>query len=327
VFVLNNRLYKDKIPYVKSSCRSGNYLYTANFSQQEEALCRMELKYLFNSHLENKHFFTSEYVDPSRSPFIKHCISIRYEGSRLEDIIQQLINDNFYAENFKVYYINLENEILSFHKSREIEYSIGLNIKGNAKMKNPEVVFGIAKASGKWVFGECESNEYSWQSHKIKPYSYSNALNVEVSRALVNIAAGNNNITLVDPCCGIGTVVIEALSMGINIKGHEINPHIGGNAKENLKHFGFKDVITIGDMNAIDCHFNAAIVDLPYGLFTSATLAQQVNIIKCVRKITDKMLLITFENMDKQIIDSGFEIMDRCSVTKGKFTRYVSLCN
>lgn len=324
---MNTRLYKHKIPYIKSNFRSEQYLYTTNFSAYEKQLCEMEIKYLFNIFLKNKHFFSSKYVDPSRSPFIKHCISIKYTGSTLEDILEQIIRDSFYADNFKVFYIHIENETLSFHESRKIEYAIGMNIKGEAEMKNPEIVFGITKVSGKWVFGECESNDFSWQSHRIKPYSYSNALNIEVSRALVNIAVSNNkDITLIDPCCGIGTVIIEALSMGINISGYEINPSIGTNAKKNLEHFEFQDVITIGDMNSIINHFDAAIVDLPYGLFTPTTIEQQINIIKCVRRIADKMVLITFEDMDRYIINSGFSIIDRCSVSKGKFVRYINVC-
>ena len=324
---MNSRLYKDKIPCLKNNSRTGNYLYTTNFSAQEESLCKMEIKYLFHLSMKNKHFFTNQYESPSRSPFIKHCISIQYSSPKLEDLIQQLVNDNFYAEKYKIYYIKVEEENIGFHESREIEYSVGMNIKGNAEMNNPKVIFGITKVSGKWFFGECESNDYSWQLHKIKPFSYSNALNVEVSRALVNIAVGNDKgCTLVDPCCGIGTVVIEALSQGIDIKGYELNKHIGTNAKENLKHFKLRDVITIGDMNSIETHYNSAIVDLPYGLFTNATLEQQINIIKCARRISTKMVLISFEDMSRYIIDSGFSVKDKCSISKGKFVRYVTVC-
>ena len=40
---------------------------------------------------------------------------------------------------------------------------------------------------------------------------------------------------MIDPCCGIGTVVIEALEQGIDIKGYELVYKIGMNAK--LKFF------------------------------------------------------------------------------------------
>ena len=41
-----------------------------------------------------------------------------------------------------------------------------------------------------------------------------------MARALVNIAMKDNEEgTLIDPCCGVGTVVIEALDLGIKVKG------------------------------------------------------------------------------------------------------------
>ena len=114
---------------------------------------------------------------------------------------------------------------------------------------------------------ECESNESDWLSHNKKPFSYCNALKVNVSRALVNIAVGNNLTTrVIDPCCGIGTVLIEALSLGIDIKGYELNPYIGENAKRNLEYFGYEDIVTIDNMINIQDKFDVAIVDLPYGL-------------------------------------------------------------
>ena len=163
--------------------------------------------------------------------------------------------------------------------------------------------------------------------HDHKPFSYSNALKVNVSRALVNIAVGNNlNCKVVDPCCGVGTVLIEALSMGIDIKGYEINPNIGANAKENLQYFEYEDVITICDMSTITDKFDVAIVDLPYGVFTKTTPEEQLSIIANTRKIANRLVLIAFNNMDEQVVSSGFTIEDKFIISKGKFKRLVSIC-
>jgi tRNA G10 N-methylase Trm11 len=164
--------------------------------------------------------------------------------------------------------------------------------------------------------------------HNIKPFSYSNALKVNVSRALVNIAVGNNiGSNVVDPCCGIGTVIIEAISMQINIKGYELNSYIAENAKANLRYFGFDDVITIGDMHDIDQKFDVAIVDLPYGIFTKVTSEEQLAIMSTARRIATKMVIITFEDMKQQIISVGFHIDDRCTVSKGTFERHIFICS
>lgn len=304
------------------------YLYTTNYSTDEESLCKLEMKCLFNNQPDDKYFFSETYVDPSRSPFIKKCISMMYTGDTLKEIVDQIIIDKLTSINYKVSYIKSPDDDMGFHEGRRIEFEVGFNILGEAEMKNPETVFGITKVSNKWIFGECESNTSDWLLHNKKPFSYSNALKVNVSRALVNLAVGNNlDCSVVDPCCGIGTVLIEAISMQINIRGYEINPYIGKNAKTNLKYFGYEDVITIGDMKDIQKKFNVAIVDLPYNIFTQITPDQQLSIIDNTRKIADRMVIITFEDMEEQIISVGFHINDRCTVSKGRFKRHIYLCD
>ena len=115
--------------------------------------------------------------------------------------------------------------------------------------------------------------------------------------------------------------------MHINIKGYEINPLIGKNAKTNLRYFGYEDVITIGDMNDIQNKYDVAIVDLPYGIFTQITTAQQLAIMNSTRRIAAKMVIVTFDDMEEQIKSVGFQIDDRCSVSKGTFQRHIYICS
>lgn len=304
------------------------YLYTTNYSSDEESLCKMEIKCLFNGSLHEKYLFSDIYVDPSRSPFIKKCISIMYTGETMEQIIEQISTDKLTIEKYKVAYINATHENIGFHERRRIEFEIGFSILGEAEMKNPETIFGITKIANTWIFGKCESNISEWLLRNKKPFSYSNALKVNVCKALVNIAVGNNlKCSVVDPCCGIGTVLIEAIAMCINIKGYEINPLIGKNAKTNLRYFGYEDVITIGDINDIKDKFDVAIVDLPYGIFTQITSSEQLAIMGSARRIAAKMVIITFENMVDQITSVGFHIDDRCTVSKGTFERHIYICS
>ncbi|MCJ7689660.1 MAG: SAM-dependent methyltransferase, partial [Clostridiaceae bacterium] len=135
------------------------------------------------------------------------------------------------------------------------------------------------------------------------------------------------NCSIVDPCCGIGTVLIEAISMNLNIKGYEINAYIGKNAKTNLRYFGYEDVITIGDMHDIKEKFDVAIVDLPYNIFTQITPGEQLAIMESTRRIAEKMVIITFEDMVMQINSVGFHIDDRCTVSKGTFERHIFICS
>lgn len=306
---------------------SRRYLYCINYPVFEEELCKMEMRCLFGKNPSEKYLFSDVYINISRSPFIKDMISIVYEEDSLEKILQNIIEDEISYDDFKVCYIKLENGGVNYEERLRSISKIGYVITGEPKMHNPKIMLGITKVNGKWIFGKYERNDYEWHIHDSKPYSYSNSLSMRVARALVNIAVKNNlACKLIDPCCGVGTVVIEAISMGINIIGYEINKSIAENARRNLEFFGYENVITNGDMNNIEEKYDVAIIDLPYGLFTPTTIDEQTALIRTARRISQKLIIVTFENMDEYITDAGFNIIDRSCVSKGKFKRYISIC-
>lgn len=307
--------------------QSNLYFYTANYPKYEESLAAMEIKCLFAQDVKEKHLFSDFYIPTSRSAFLKECISVIYTGDTLEEIVHQIEQDKLHYDNFKVRYVKHEDDTVAYEDRLRADSAIGFVIVGAAKLHDPDIILGVTHVDGRWIFGEYEKNNMEWQSREIKPYNYSNALGVRTARAVVNLAVAHDmNSKVIDPCCGIGTVVMEALSMNINIKGCEINPLVGANAKKNLQYFGFKDVITIGDMHEITEKFDTAIVDLPYGLFNPTTLEIQTNIIKTARRLADRAVIITMENMDDLMKAAGFTIANKCHVSKGKFTRYINIC-
>lgn len=303
-------------------------LYILNYPEYEEELCKLEMRRIFNANIKSKYLFSEEIIDPSRSPFIKECIEIIYKEDSLEEIIDCIVKDSLEFPEFKVNFIRLKKNEVSYSERLSAMKKIGLSVKGNVDVHNAKIVLGVIKIEGKWVFGIYRKNDCIWHNHDKKPHSYSNALSIRVARALVNIAVGRNiNKKVIDPCCGVGTVVIEGLSMGIDITGYEINQQIARNAKENLKELNYDIKIVKGDMNNIDEKYDVAIIDLPYGLFTKTTREEQINIIKKSREISKEAVIISSEDMDKIIESQGFKIIDRGYVTKNNFKRYITVCN
>lgn len=304
------------------------YFYVINYPTYEKSLCEMEMKYLFERIPKEKYFFSNRYINPSRSPFIKHNIKVIYNEETLQDIIDKIKANKLCYENFKVCYIKLEKGNVDYNERLRSLKEIGLVITGLPNMQEPDITLGVSVVNGRWIFGVYKKNDYKWHEHDNKPFSYSNALGLKVAKSVVNIAVGNNlNSTLVDPCCGVGTVVIEALDLGIDVKGYEINKSIAKNAKKNLKFFGFdEEIISNKDMHTLNEKYDIAIVDIPYGLFTSTTLKEQMDIMKTARRLANRLVIVTSEDMDSHIIECGFEIIDKCHVNKNKFKRYITIC-
>lgn len=301
------------------------YLYSISHANGEEELFEMEMKYLFNTNPNRKYFISEFYIDVNRSPFVKTCIDIKLTSDTLEEMVNKIKSQEISYDDFKVKYIDTESN-MEFNEKHRIEGIIGYVIKGYAKIKDPEIMIGITYAEGKWIFGEYLKNQGIWNHHNNRPCPYSTSLPTKVSRAIVNIVVGRDTSTkVVDPCCGIGTVVIEALSMGVNIKGYDINPKVVEGAKRNLSFFDYPDVINEGDIRKIEDKYDSAIIDIPYGLATKTTSEIQKGIINSARRITNKLVLVSLDEMDREIFAAGFSIVDKCTVHKGVFKRYITI--
>ena len=315
---------------IKSECENtpSKYFYFINCSEMEKELCNMEMRSIFGKEIKEKYLFSEKNFDPSRSPFIKLQIKSIYIEKNLEDIINKIEEDKISYDDFKVNYIKSEDGDVPYKERLKAVREIGFVIIGFSDIHNPKIELAITKVKDKWIFGELIKNNYKWQRHNDKPHSYSNAVPLRMARALVNIAVGDNrDLTLVDPCCGVGTVVIEALDLGINVKGYEISKPIACNARNNIEFLGYnREIITSGDMHNINEVFDVAIVDIPYGLFSPVTLKEQVDIINTSRRIARKLVIITFEDMDNLITSAGFKIVEKCYMTKGNMMRQISIC-
>ena len=300
------------------------YLYIIKYPEYEKELCKMELRSLFGVDTDKLYMYSDINVDPSRSPFIKERIEILDCKDNIEDI---KISSTIY-NRFKVLFQNISDEHIEYNLKLKAIKDIAYRIQGEPDIHNPNFIFAITYHRGKWIFGKYQKNDLVWHIHESKPNNYSNALGIRTARALVNIAIGNDlNKSLIDPCCGIGTVVIEALSMVIDVRGYEIKKQIAARARRNLEFFGYDmNYINNGDINELQVKSDVAIIDLPYGFFTPISLEEQVNIIRSARRITDKLILVDFEDMKKIIEEAGFTIIETAIISKGKFKRIVHKC-
>ena len=307
---------------------NGSFLYFINYQDNERELCKMEMRCLFNREINEKYFFSDIDINASKSPFIKSKIKIIYSDESLDRMVRKIKEDNLSYDDFKVSYVKSEQGDVQYEDRLEATRKIGFVVNGYPDMHKPRNPLAVTKINGLWIFGEYERNDFKRQKHNDKPYSYSNALGLRMARALVNIAMKDNEEgTLIDPCCGVGTVVIEALDLGIKVKGCEISKQIAYNARENVEFLGYlRDTIVCYDMHKIKDKYDSAIIDIPYGLFSPVTLEEQKAIIHTARNICEKMVIVTFEDMEKFIVEAGFSVIDKCVVPKGNFKRHILVC-
>ena len=307
------------------------FIYTYSCTPEELSLCHMEMRSLFGSETDMPILKSSIQVDPSRSPFIKERIDVMFEGNTIEEIVEQVTQVQLEQETFRVHFVKIndleKSAKINFEHRREIERSIGLQIQGEPDLDHPDVIFGIVTLGGRWYFGKYHKSESLWFHHLKKPAEYSTALSTRVARAIVNIAVPNPiGIDVIDPCCGIGTVLVEALSMGINIVGRDINPLATKGTRENIAYFGYKGDVMTGPISDVSNNYDVAIIDMPYNIVTYVTREEQLAMLQHARRFTKKLVVVTIEKIDEMIMEAGFKIIDRCEVKKTAFSRQVVLC-
>lgn len=307
------------------------YIYTFASYEDERSLCTLEMRSLFGNESQTGILESEAKIDPSRSPFIKERITVMYEAENFQHLLNQVETLQVKGETFKVIYVKTgspaKTKEAGFENRRAMEKEIGLHINGIADIHHPNRLFAVMHVNGRWVFGDYVKGESVWFRHQQKPHSYSTALNTRVARAVVNIAIPDPcGIKAIDPCCGIGTVLIEALSMGIDIAGSDRNPLVLGGTRENIAYFGYSCEVKLTDIRDITNHYDVAIIDLPYNLCSVITPAEQLEMLQSARKFAEKVVVVTVEPIDEILIKAGFAFKDRAVVKKGTFKREVIVC-
>ncbi|MEW9701075.1 TRM11 family methyltransferase [Paenibacillus sp. SI8] len=314
------------------------YVYTYACHEDEQALCELELRTLLGAEVGARYVTSARCIEPSRSPFLKLRLDVLFEAGSLEELASRLETLTVQGSTFKVVFAETDTAV-SYDRQREIERELGRHLRGKAEMRRPEQWFAVTELGSRWLFGDCSFGEAVWLQHQQKPQNYSTALSTRVARAVVNIAVPEAAGTRVlDPCCGIGTVLIEAMSMGIDIIGCDMNPLAVRGARVNLKHFGMPDVVKLADMRTLSWadgtesltspggRYDALILDMPYNLCSKLPEDEQLQMLVSARRLAGRAVIITTEQIDPLVAQAGFRIAERCVVRKGKFSRQILIC-
>lgn len=306
------------------------YIYTFSYDNAESELCKLESRCIFNAEEKNRLLSSDIKIDPSSSAYIKKRLDIISFSDDFAALISTIKKEGICAEDFKIEYLVVDGDTTEYairlKKLREIGYSID----GDTDYHHPKITYALCYYEGIWRFGILHKDDFAWHKHKQKPCSYSNSINMSIAKALVNIAAkANKENKLLDACCGVGTIMLEACFSGNSIEGCDINAKICQDARKNLAHFNYTAPVYYSDIKDISTRYDAAIIDLPYNLFSRATDSAILHIIESTAKITNRLVIVSTSDISNLISNTGFKLTDYCSAGKrGKthFARKIWVC-
>ncbi len=307
-----------------------NHIYSFNYNKNESDLCKLESRQIFNTEEKNKLLFSDIKIDPSSSALIKKRLDIISYSEEYSILLNKIEVEKISIEGSKIEYLVLNGDKTEYAERLKKLKDIGYIAEGIPDYYNPITTYGLCCYEAVWYFGVLIKNNFAWHKHNEKPRSYSNSIGVNIAKALVNIAAKADKAkTLIDACCGVGTITLEACFAGYNIEGCDINEKIYNHAQENLAHFGYKAKIYCSDIKNISKNYAAAVIDLPYNLYSYATDSQILHIIKSTAEITNRIVIVSTSDISDIIDKAKLRISDFCSVSKlGKlnFVRKIWVC-
>ena len=306
------------------------HIYSFKYDYHHNDLCKLESRQLFEAEEKNELLFSNIKIDPSISPFIKSRFDVLLTSVSYKDLLQSIKNENIHMDDFKVEYLVLDGDSTEYPERLNKLKDVGFSIEGDPDYKNPSIIYSICKYNHIWYFGVLIKNDNTWKEHKKKPHSFSNSIAMDVAKTLVSIGSkGNKEIKLLDACCGVGTVILEACISGFNITGCDINPKSSIHTEKNLAHFDYTAKIYNEDIKDHSKKYDVAIIDLPYNLYSHSDDTNTLKIISSTAKLSDRIIIVSIVNIEPIINTAGLKVTDSCTVEKrgrSTFARTIWVC-
>jgi tRNA G10 N-methylase Trm11 len=225
------------------------------------------------------------------------------------------------AERFRIEYSCL-SERVTVHKQDAI-LAIADAINGAPDLAHPQRRFLIIVQDDRFILGEIlVEAERSYQKHDGKPYRTSSSLPSQLARALVNLVYPAR--TILDPCCGTGSILLEACATGVTAFGMDHNPKMVGMTRRNLLHFGYQTVVQRGDARQCTQTVEAIVTDLPYGRFLEHDEDNIKAILRQMAILAPLGIYLAEQDISTWLQEAGYSKIDVLRVRKrAGMTRFV----
>ena len=303
-----------------------SYMYLTAIPNQDAELINAECRALTGHAPSSYGIAISERcVDVKRGAYVKSCTEILFEAGSLAEICGQIKSAELHAEDFRVSVVRFPRNL--HVDTMKIAHSVGGLIGGRVCLTEPRVIFLMVVTSEKIWFGRLLSeSDGGWVSHQKRPYTTSSSLPTRLARAMINLIACPDD-RLLDPCCGTGTIVLEAAQMGMEAVGYDINPNMVDATRANLTHYGLNATVYLGDAGQISEHFDVVATDLPYGIMLTSDITRDKKILQNLHRISAKAVFVDVRDLSGQLVNLGYNIKQVIHAPKYSIVRRIFITN
>jgi len=257
-----------------------------------------------------------------RGAYVLRGVHLLARADNLDALVNKISSMTIPADDFHIEVVQLKRgERVS---ERQTILALADVLLGNPNLDAPRHRFVALNRVDGLYFGEIVvESDHCYKQHASKPYHMSSSLSSQMARALVNLTAPSA-ATILDPCCGTGSILLEAQSLGLTAYGCDINPRMVGMSKKNLDHFGYTDDVQL--LNAQECQqqADAVVTDLPYGRFQIMEESNIRGILEQCALLAPEGIFVAGEDLTSWMEESGYEQIEVYKVMKfNEFKRFI----
>jgi tRNA (guanine10-N2)-dimethyltransferase len=158
--------------------------------------------------------------------------------------------------------------IAPYSSALEFERLIGTMIEGSVDLSAPETEYRAIISGDRCYFGRLlftiDRGGFEKRNPGRRAFFHPGVMMPRMARALVNISCAQPGSRLLDPFCGTGGILIEAILLGIETIGIDFNPEMVRVSRLNTK----ESALLVADATRLpleDESVDAVVTDLPYG--------------------------------------------------------------
>lgn len=149
----------------------------------------------------------------------------------------------------------------------------GLREPGKVDLRHPDVeLHAFVVEAARVVWGrlrfDLPASRFTARPPRRRPFWSSLATEPRLARFMVNLSAAPPGGSVLDPCCGTGSILVEAALLGYHVHGSDISERSVTGSRRNLAEAGLDAEVRQLDARQLDRwgrQFDAVVSDLPYG--------------------------------------------------------------
>ena len=257
-----------------------------------------------------------------RAAFVQKGLDLIAGAATFDELVDVVAASDFDADRFRID-VHDPTGRLGPRTSQVVATTLADVIPFGPDLRRPLHRFVVAAGSDGLVFGELGTEtDAAYRRHDAKPWTTSSSLDGRFARALVNLVPEARS--LLDPCCGAGSIVLEAASLGLDAYGVDWKPAMVGMTRENLAHFGYAATVARADSRVHRQVADAIVTDLPYGHAIDADESTIRSILERCVELAPVAVYVAPADFSLWLRSAGYDQVDVHTVRKrAGFTRWV----